>query len=219
MAVQFNTGSATPVIGSETDVVAFSPAPGTSLDNISVYFVGGQFGGGGQLELALYATVGGVRTRVAQAKVMGSASPSIIDWQSIGRGAGETELLDPGGTQYTVTIIDTSGQIPATPRAPVTVTIAGVDTFDVAANTDAAAALVIGPGATASLPAFPGYAQFMDVAIDQTKFPARPSPLQPIAASDPFRARSLSPFRSAAGTRTSRPCFAMSSSPSRRNTS
>jgi len=169
MAVTFNTGTATPIIGVETTVVSI--APGTPLDNLSVYFVGGQGGGGGALELALYATVGGTLTRVAQARVMGTSDPSLIEWQSIGRGAGESEQVDAGGTAYTITILDLSGQIPTPPRGPVTITIAGVDQYDTAPDANFSAVLAIAPAATASLPVFAGYAQLMDVAIDQTRLP------------------------------------------------
>lgn len=169
MAVISNTGTVTPVIAAETDVVAI--APGSPLDNITVYFVGGRFGGGGPLELALYATVGGFRTRVAQAKVMGSLVSSIVAWQTIGKGDGQTELVDAGGTDYTVTVIDLSGQIGTTPREPVTITIAGVNEFDTVPDQNFGAALVVPAGTTQFLPTFDGYAQLMGVAIDQTNLP------------------------------------------------
>lgn len=170
MAVLSNTGTVTP-IGTELTVAFITPPAPGPLDNISVYFVGGTGGGNGQLELALYTTVGGIQTRVAQAKVQGSNTSSIIAWQTIGAGAGQTELLDTGGTTYTVTVVDLSANVPSSPRSPVTVTIAGVDTFDTAVDQNAGAVLTVLPGRTGTLPVFNGYAQFMDVAIDQTNLP------------------------------------------------
>ena len=164
MAVLSNTGTVTPVSGAETDVAAI--APGTPLDNVSVYVRGGV---GRKLEYALYATVGGVRTRVAQAGIMGSNAASIIAWQTIGKGDGQTEQVDAGGTDYTVTVIDQTGTPGVSPS--VTVTIAGVDAFDTAADQDFSAPFVLGPGGSGALPTFNGYAQLMDVAINQARLP------------------------------------------------
>src|SRR5208337_5021247 len=100
MAVLSNTGTAAPVIGAETDVATI--APGAPLDNLSVYVQGG-LGGSGPLGLALYAVVGGFRTRVAQAQVQGSSLGTLVEFQTIGRGDGETEDVDAGGTSYVVT--------------------------------------------------------------------------------------------------------------------
>ena len=176
MTVLSNTGTVTPVGNSET--VVASIAPGSPLDNITVYVQGGQFGGGGPLEFALYTTVGGFQTRVAQMKIMGSAVGTIIDWPS-GKGplsggsgaSGETEDFTAGGSIYTVTVIDLSGGFGSQPRAPVTVTIAGVNTFDTAADGNFGQVFGLTPGQTGTLPTFNGYAQFMDVAIDQTNLP------------------------------------------------
>ncbi len=176
MAVLSNTGTVTPVGNNETIVASI--APGTPLDNITVYVQGGQFGGGGPLEFALYTTVGGFQTRVAQMQLMGSANGTIIDWPS-GKGplsggsgvAGETDDFSAGGTAYTVTVIDLSAGFASQPRAPVTVTIAGVNTFDTVADGNFGQLIALAPGQTGSLPTFNGYAQFMDVAIDQTNLP------------------------------------------------
>jgi hypothetical protein len=180
MAVTSNTGAPTlPVVGAETDVAAI--APGTPLDNVTVYVIGGTGGGGGLLEYALYATVGGFRTRVAQKAIVGSAIGSIIDFDTglgpLSGGAGDraqTEQVDAGGTTYTVTVIDLSTTPAAlsSPRTAVTVTIAGVDAFDTVPDQNFGATFVaLGPGATGTLTTFNGYAQLMDVAIDQTNLP------------------------------------------------
>ena len=47
-------------------------------------------------------------------------------------------------------------------------TLAGVDTFDTAADADFSSVLSLAPGDSASLPTFSGYAQAMDVAVDQS---------------------------------------------------
>ncbi|HYX20197.1 MAG TPA: hypothetical protein VFA98_05075 [Thermoanaerobaculia bacterium] len=173
MAVLSSTATTTPIIGQETDVVSI--APGTPLDNITVYFKGGRFGGGGAIGLALYAVVGGFRTRVAQADVQGDGNGSIVEFQTIGRGDSETEEVDAGGTTYVVTCIDKSNVAPspAVPiREPITVTLAGVDEFDTAADQNFGSAYgPLGPGASFTLPTMNGFAQLMDVAIDQTFLP------------------------------------------------
>jgi hypothetical protein len=164
MAVLSNTGTATPVSGAETDVATI--APGTPLDNVTVYVRGGT---GRKLEYALYATVGGVRTRVAQMQIIGSNVPSIVAWQTIGKGDGQTEIVDAGGTNYTVTVIDQTGTPGLSP--PVTATIAGVDDFDTAADQNFATLFALAPGGVGTLATFNGYAQLMDVAINQARLP------------------------------------------------
>jgi hypothetical protein len=156
----------------ETDVVTI--APGNPLDNISVYFQGGQFGGGGPIGLALYAVVGGFRTRVAQAQQQGTLNGVLVEFQSIGAGSSESEEVDAGGTSYVITAIDLSTIVPspAVPaRQPVTVTLAGVNTFDTAPDANFGGVIPLPVGGSGSLPVFAGYAQFMDVAIDQTNLP------------------------------------------------
>lgn len=165
MAVLSNTGvGITPIATAETDVVAISP--GSPLDMVSVYVQGGAQR---MLEYALYATVGTARTRVAQAEIMGTNTPSVIAWQTIGRGDGQTEQVDAGGTIYTVTVLDISQQLGVS--QPVTVTIAGVDTFDTVGDQNFSAVFGLGPGATGTLTTFNGYAQQMDVALDQRLLP------------------------------------------------
>lgn len=178
MAVLSNTGTATPVVGAETVVATI--APGGPLDNLTVYVVGGIGGGGGPLEYALYAEVGGFQTRVAQKQIVGSNVATILDFDT-GLGPlaggtagvlGQTEQVDAGGTNYTVTVIDlSSGFLPpgGGARQPVTVTIAAVDSFDTVTDQNFGALLgPLAPGASASLTTMNGYAQLMDVAIDQT---------------------------------------------------
>jgi hypothetical protein len=157
-----------PVVNVETDVATITP--GAPLDNISVYFVGGQ-GSPGPLRLRLYAVVGGFRTLVAQTQLMGTPIPSIIDFQTVGRGDSSTDVVDPAGTAYIVTIQDLSAT-PGQPAKGVTVTLAGVNTFDTAADQDFGALVgPLAPGASQTLPVFGGYAQLMDVAIDQSNLP------------------------------------------------
>src|SRR5271170_1692479 len=173
MPVTVGNGSVTPVVGTEQDVATI--APGAPLDNISVYVVGGTGGGNGPLEYALYTTVGGVRTRVAQKQLRGTDVPGLIDWDTGlgplaggGNGAAQSDLIDAGGTSYTVTVIDLSTNFMASPRNPVSVTIAGVNTFDTAPGANFAQVFSLAPGGIGTLPLFAGYAQLMDVAIDQS---------------------------------------------------
>jgi hypothetical protein len=181
MAVLSNTGApVVPIVGTEQTVATI--APGAPLDNVTVYVTGGTGGGGGLLEFALYAEVGGFQTRIAQKQTLGSNVASIIDWDTgiapLDGGGGtraQNELIDAGGTNYTVTVIDLSAGLPpagSPPRQAVTVTIAGVATFDTVADQNFGALLgPIAPAGTAFLSTFNGYAQFMDVAIDQTNLP------------------------------------------------
>jgi hypothetical protein len=173
MAVLSSTATITPVIGTETQVATI--APGNPLDNITVYFQGGTGGGGGSIGLALYAVVGGFNTRVAQAQVQGSTVASIVEWQTIGSGSSETENFDAAGTSYIVTAIDLSNGLPAPgspARGPITITLAGVDFFDTQADANAGQTFsALTPGSTGTLSTFNGYAQLMDVALDQTNLP------------------------------------------------
>src|SRR5580698_4232091 len=104
MALTQNTGSGIPITGSETTLASITGGP---FDHISVYFQGGTGAAGGPLQLALYATVNGIQTRIAQSNVMGSPVASLIEWTyNLPTGIGETELVSAGGTAYAVTIID-----------------------------------------------------------------------------------------------------------------
>jgi hypothetical protein len=183
MAVLSSTGTVTPVIASETTVTSI--LPGLPLDNISVYFVGGTGGGGGPLLLRLYAEVGGFQTLVALKQVVGSNLSSIIAWDTGlgplaggggggpggGNAAAQENQIHAGGTAYIVTIEDLSSTPAPSPRQPVTITVAGVNQFDTAADMDFGALFALAPGGSASLPVFGGYAQLMDVAIDQSNIP------------------------------------------------
>ncbi len=181
MPVTPNTGTVVPVTGIETPVATIAGGP---FDKVSVYFQGGQFGGGGPLGLALYATVNGFQTRVAQTQVMGSPTASVVRWQvpnDLGPLAGDSATddeqynVDAGGTNYTVTVIDLSNGLPppgTAPRQAVTMTIAGVNTFDTAPNLNRGAVFALSPAVPVGvLPFLAGYAQQMDVAVGQSQLP------------------------------------------------
>jgi hypothetical protein len=171
MPVTSNTGTQTPVIGVETIIATIAGGP---FDKVSVYFRGGLNGGGGPIGLALYATVGAFMTRIAETQVMGTANPSIIEWPTPNQNNTTTDDVNAGGTNYTVTVIDLSNAPPpptVPPRGPCTVTVAGVNEFDSAANTSEGATLTIAAGATSALTIIPGYCQQLDVSIDQTNLP------------------------------------------------
>lgn len=171
MPVTNNTGTVLPVTGVETVVATIAGGP---FDKVSVFFQGGRFGGGGPLGLRLYATVGGLLTRIAERRLMGDIDSSIVDWQTPNSGASETEEVNAGGTNYTVTVIDLSNGLPppgTAPREAVTCTIAGVNEFDTAPSANQSALLTLAPGAIGLLPIFAGFAQQMDVAIGQSNLP------------------------------------------------
>jgi len=189
MAVQANTGTVTPSTALSRIVVALAAGP---FDNLSVYFQGGLGGGGGDLLLTLIALVAGIPTRIASKRVQGSADPSLIAWETSANGtnpainpsysrnssgAGQTEIVkNVGGTAYHVEVLDLSSTLPppgGAPRQPVTVTIAGVDTFDQAADSDFFTTFVaLAPGQTGVLTVIPGWCQFLDVAVDQSNLPS-----------------------------------------------
>jgi len=171
MGVTSDTGTVTPS-GSEQTVAAIAGGP---FDLVSVYFKGGLGGQpGAPLQLALYALVDGQWTRIAQKQVMGSSSGSLVVWEATG-GAPASYLINAGGTQFEVTVQDTSGVTAAAmapARQPVTMTVAGVNIFDTASDEENAAKPALDPGQSASLPTFDGYAERMDVACDQRNLPA-----------------------------------------------
>lgn len=175
MAVTLNTGTVVPATGIETQVAAIAGGP---FDNLSVYFQGGVGGGGGPLGLFLYATVNGVVTRVAQAQVMGTPNASIIEWSLPGgplAGPSETtNVVSAAGTAYSVTVQDLSQGVPppgAAARGAVTVTLAGVNEFDNAADAELSFTGALPGGTTETLGPIAGWAQSLDVALSQQNLP------------------------------------------------
>lgn len=175
MAVTLNTGTVVPATGVETQVAAIAGGP---FDNLSVYFQGGVGGGGGPLGLFLYASVNGVVTRVAQAQVMGTPNASIIEWSLPGgplAGPSETtNVVSAAGTAYSVTVQDLSQGVPppgAPARGAVTVTLAGVNEFDNAADAELSFTGALAGGVTETLGPIAGWAQSLDVALSQQNLP------------------------------------------------
>jgi hypothetical protein len=169
MAVTPNTATATPVVGVPTQCGTIAGGP---FDNVSVYFQGGLGGGGGPILLNLFAEVNGIQTLIATAMQQGNAAGTLVEWQLTKTGDGDNFFVNAGGSAYTVTIQDLSTLFSSNPRQPVTITIAGVDSFDTVADSQQGAALAASPGGVAALPVIGGYAQEMDVAIDQTNLPS-----------------------------------------------
>lgn len=172
MATTFANGSITPT-SLETAVCNISGGP---LENLSVYVQGG-VGGTGLLQYRLYATLGGFLTLVAQSQVQGSNTATILEWQNVASGVPDAPVIDAAGTTYTVTVqeIALSGSFAASPstlaRSPVLVTIAGVNTFDTAPDGNFGSTVTVLPGQEIFLPSFTGFAQLIDVAIDQRNLP------------------------------------------------
>lgn len=187
MAVVFNTASVTPQPGVQ---LACGIIAGGPFDVVSVYFAGG-LGGSGPIALRLYALVNGLRTLIATKNMQGTSQPTLVDFELVETNA-ETEsaIVNAGGASYIVTVQDmATGQSNGQPRQPVTVTIAGVNEFDTAANAQQGAALTVAPGNAGVLPLLPGYAQQMDVAIDQQILP--PVTVQVFADCGPGSVRAL----------------------------
>lgn len=170
MAVTANTAVATPVVGAQTTCGTIAGGP---FDNVSVYFSGGTGGGNGPIALNLFATVNGILTLVATALMQGNPGATLVEFQLVKTGEGDNFFVNAGGSAYTVTIQDMSSTPPVNgqPRLPVTITIAGVDTFDTAPDAQQGVSLTAAPGVTVALTTLAGYAQEMDVAIDQTNIP------------------------------------------------
>jgi hypothetical protein len=171
MAVVSNTASVTPQVGVQ---LACGIIAGGPFDNVSVYFTGG-LGGSGPIALRLHALVNGLRTLIATKNMQGTSQPTLVDFELVETND-ETEsvLVNAGGASYVVTVQDLSTGNPANtpPRQPVTITVAGVDEFDTAPDAQQGAALAAAPGGPGTLPVIAGYAQQMDVAIDQANLPA-----------------------------------------------
>jgi hypothetical protein len=187
MAVVFNTASVTPQPGVQ---LACGIIAGGPFDVVSVYFAGG-LGGSGPIALRLYALVNGLRTLIATKNMQGTSQPTLVDFELVETNA-ETEsaIVNAGGASYIVTVQDmATGQSNGQPRQPVTVTIAGVNEFDTAANAQQGAPLTVAPGNAGVLPLLPGYAQQMDVAIDQQILP--PVTVQVFADCGPGSVRAL----------------------------
>jgi hypothetical protein len=168
MAVTLNTGSALPISGNETSVATIVGGP---FDTVSVYAIGGVGGNGnsGLIRYRLYALVGGFQTLVAQCSTLGSNTSQLLEWVDVDVLGGPSQDVEAGGTAYTLTVQDTGPS--GTPRDPVTVTLAGVNAFDTAPEADFGSSLTLLPGQEGFLPALAGYAQKMDVAVDQTRLP------------------------------------------------
>ena len=171
MGVNSNVGTATPSLTEEVVVVTANEGHFLVL---SVYFEGGRYGGGGELELALYANIGtgaGIWVRVAQARVMGTADATIVEWKDVVTGQ-PTSLVQCAGAAYRVTVLDLSTRLPAPgqpDREDVTIGISG--TTSAALVGSQATVATLAPGATDTLPDLGGYHTYMDVAVDQTNLP------------------------------------------------
>jgi hypothetical protein len=174
MPVTSVTGTVTPSLGSETTLATLGGGP---FDLVSTYVVGGASGDGvGLCIYRMYVTVGGLSSLIAESRVVGSAKGAILQWQLIGAGSGESQFVVAGGTAYrlTVTAAPAPGQpfaASVTARTPATATIAGVGFNDVAADVTTAPVLAVPLLGEAFSPTIAGFAQRMDVSVDQTGLP------------------------------------------------
>src|SRR5208337_2121511 len=167
MAVTSNTGTTTPLVGGEVAVATIAGGP---YDSVTAYVQGGDSVDGlGQNLYRLYALVGTTTTLLAETQVLGGPKATILQWQVPRTGAGDSQFVQAGGTSYIVKVL----ALPTSPlvRNPVLVTLAGVDQFDTVADTNISPTLVVGSFSEVSSANVGGYAQLMDVSVDQTGLP------------------------------------------------
>lgn len=158
-----NSGNVQPVFGQE---IALCSIAG-SFAAVDAYVQGGSKNA--PLEFRLYATVGGLRTKVATAQYLPPASGpalngSVLQWTSVG-GAVSNPVV-AGGTQYDLTVY-AGGNV----GTPVAATLAGTNAFDANVNQSATVAMPSGFGSQ-TLVTNVGCAQFADVGVDQASLVA-----------------------------------------------
>ena len=159
-----NSGNVQPAFGQEVAVCSIAG----SFAAVDAYVQGGSKNA--PLEFRLYATVGGLRSKIATAKYVppasgpASASGTVLQWVSVG---GEVENpIAAGGTQYDLTVY-TAG----TPGAVVQATLAGTNGYDANVAQSATVAMPNGFG-TQTIVTNVGCAQFADVGVDQASLAA-----------------------------------------------
>jgi hypothetical protein len=174
MPVTSNTGTVTPVLGGEITIATIGGGP---FDVVSAFAIGGGTPDGfGQLIYRLYSIVGGLSSLVAESTIVGGGASSILQWQIPGSGGAASQFVRAGGTSYTLTVTAVPGvgqtlEFATQPRSPATATVAGDDENDAAAPATISPVLVVPPYSIASSPNVAGFAQSMDVSVDQTGLP------------------------------------------------
>jgi hypothetical protein len=174
MPVTSITATVAPFNAVEVPVATLAGGP---FDNVAVFQQGGDsIDGQGQLLYKLYALVGTLQSLIATSQVLGSPKATILQWQSPGSGASETQAVEAGGTSYIFTVtalppLNTGSSQPALPRNPVVVTIAGVNELDVVGDTNISPVLVVPSFTEVSSVNVSGFSQLMDVAVNQANLP------------------------------------------------
>lgn len=161
MAVTFaNSVAIQPKQGIEVAVASIAGGP---FDNVDALVSGG--GGGIQLQFRLYATVGTLRTLVAQSNYGGppGSTPlqgTILEWSSLGKPV--TNPVHAGGTQYDLVVYGQNGDGPT-----VLATLAGSSAYDVSSATSVTVAF---PAlyASTTITTNSGYSEFADVGVNQS---------------------------------------------------
>lgn len=169
MAVSFTNSPATQPISGQEVTVCTLVGP---RDNLDAYISGGQWIDG-ELSFRLYATVGGVVSKVAEAPYVGPV-PAKLKWD-------QGSPLHVGGTLYTLKVFanpnspKTSARgAPPIPTLPALIlaTLAGVNNGDIAVVTNASAVPVLpSDGSEVTVGTAPGFIEGLDTACDVSGLP------------------------------------------------
>ena len=154
-----NSGSVQPAQGGEVACCSIAGGPFAAVD---AYVSGG---GGAQLEMRLYATVGTLRTLVATAPYSGppvgaAGQGTVLEWTVINQPKATNPVV-AGGTQYDLVAFGSSGA-----GAPIKCTLAGTNAYDTAVSASATVAAPSNFGST-TVATNVGCAQLADVGVDQ----------------------------------------------------
>lgn len=170
MAFTFvNTPSVQPIAGQEVLVATLAGGPFDGVDA----FVQGGFWAGGELIFRVYATVGAVRSRVAEAPFSGPEATR-LQWD---RGA----PLRVGATSYDLVVFAKQNPgttalrgapISGTPPLPISATFAGCNTNDVVPDTNVSGAGALpADGSEVTITTALGYVPFADVSCETAGLP------------------------------------------------
>lgn len=154
-----NSGSIQPAQGGEVACCSITGGPFAAVD---AYVSGG---GGAQLEMRLYATVGTLRTLVATAPYSGppvgaAGQGSVLEWTVIDQPKATNPVV-AGGTQYDLVAFGSTGA-----GAPIFCTLAGTNGYDTPVSASATVAAPSNFGST-TVATNVGCAQLADVGVDQ----------------------------------------------------
>lgn len=159
-----NSGSKQPAQGGEVACCSIAGGPFAAVD---AYVSGG---GGAELQMRLYATVGTLRTLVATAPYSGppvgaAGQGSVLKWTNVLQ-PDATSPVVAGGTQYDLVAFGLTGA-----GASIQCTLAGTNAYDAAVGASATVAVPSNYGST-TVATNVGCAQLADVGVDQAGVPS-----------------------------------------------